>query len=85
MKITAKQDTVLKKSDEPVQSSELPDNLKHEVNKGISFIVLAQRDMRQDHVMVSFDHEIGGFNTWLVYAPHWDGLEPKTKLRKAVV
>lgn len=83
MKIFANRKTLLKKSETPVQGSELPANLKHEVAEGSEFNILAHKEVGQDHYLVSFDHAVGGYNTWLLYGPHWDGLKPKFQPKKA--
>jgi lysozyme len=68
-KITAKQDTFLKKA--PVSSSQLESNQKVAVKSGKEYQVIWRGKQDNDHVKLSLDYNLGN---WYVYAPHWNGL-----------
>jgi GH24 family phage-related lysozyme (muramidase) len=68
-KITAKQDTVLKKA--PVASTDLEDDQKVAVVAGKEYQCVWRGKTDNDHVKLSLDYGLGN---WYVYAPHWSGL-----------
>lgn len=69
-RVTALQDTVLKK--EPVQSSQLDVDEKVGVSKGKTYSLVWVGQLGNDHVKVSLANKAG---SWFVYAPHWKNLD----------
>lgn len=70
--IIAKQDTLLKK--EPLQSYELSESAKIQVEKGRAYTVVEIVD-EGDHDRIVLDHSAG---TWYIYEPHWNIVVPGT-------
>jgi lysozyme len=68
-KITAKQDTVLKKA--PVASGDLDEDQKVAVVAGKEYQCVWRGKTDNDHIKLSLDYGLGN---WYVYAPHWTGL-----------
>jgi lysozyme len=68
-KITAKQDTVLKKA--PIASTDLEDDQKVAVVAGKEYQCVWRGKTDNDHIKLSLDYGLGN---WYVYAPHWTGL-----------
>lgn len=76
--IKARKKTKLKKSDTAIQSATLIEQKGYEyvydVGEGEEFTVLAQRDIEQDHAVVTFKNSYGenSYNTWAIYKPDWE-------------
>jgi hypothetical protein len=66
MKITATTPTFLKKK--PIQSTELPDSQKVEVEKDKTYPILKISDEREGHRFVELEHSAG---SWWIFSNHW--------------